>query len=73
MTMGNESNWWQDLEPIHKDEGDGQYMAWTYARKVRSSINGKGQWEYAIVTMTDDGTPVKAIVLSGGKVREVEL
>ena len=53
-------DWYDDLEPLMED-GDGQTITKTYARKFR------GQWQYAIVTTADDGTPIHTVILSSGK------
>lgn len=58
--------WWDGLEPIYEDAGDGQQFAKTYARKT------KDKWEYAVVTLSDDHEFISAMILNNGKARYVE-
>jgi len=54
------------IDTVYEEEGDGQRIIWHYSRRV------KEQWQYAIVTYSDDGEFVSAIVLSNGKAKYVE-
>jgi hypothetical protein len=74
MTQKKKDDWWKDVEPIHKDEGDGQRMLWVYARELTPDVGWPGfcgaSHEYLLVEVPDGDGPeygVPVLRLTNGK------